>query len=447
VAIPVTTFARNGEIHLAYQVFGDGPPNLLLVESWVHHVELVWEFPDMAHVVRRLASFGRLILFDRRGTGLSDPIPLDHLPDLETQVEDAVAVLDAAGIERAAVLGLGDGGPVAMLLTAMHPERCSALVLFATAAKRTRANDYLWGFPETMVEEIVRDVSNAWISGDKEHPRWLAPSRAADERFVDQVLRFERSAVRPGAVAHYFGQTMNADVRHVLPAIQTPTLVLHRVGDRVLPMEHARYLAEHIPGAKLVELPGNDHLYFSEDPDALIEEIEEFLTGARAGSDPDRVLATLLFTDIADSTKLAAEVGDRRLKDLLDRHHAAVRQEIHRFRGREIDDAGDGLFAAFDGPARAVRCAHAIVEAVRTLGLQIRAGVHTGECEVRGQKLAGLAVHIGARVAARARGGEVLVSSTVKDLTAGAGIVYEDRGEHELKGVPGTWRLFAALRS
>ena len=233
----------------------------------------------------------------------------------------------------------------------------------------------------------------------------------------------------------------------MLPAIQAPTLVLHRVGDQVLPMEHARYLAEHIPGAKLVELPGNDHLYFSEDPDALVEEIEEFLTGARAGSDPDRVLATLLFTDIADSTKLAAEVGDRRLKDLLDRHHAAVRQEIHRFRGREIDDAGDGLFAAFDGPARAVRCAHAIVEAVRTLGLQIRAGVHTGECEVRGQKLAGLAVHIGARVAARARGGEVLVSSSVKDLTAEAGIVYEDRGEHELKGVPGTWRLFAALRS
>jgi class 3 adenylate cyclase len=439
---PKTEFARNGDVHIAYQTVGSGPLELLLVDTWVHHVEAVWDFPDLARLLRRLSSFGRLIHFDRRGTGLSDPVPLDSLPDFATQVEDAVAVLDAAAAAEVAVIGLNDGTLVAMLLAAAHPERCRSLVLFAATAKHEQAA----GLPMEAIDEAIEEMTTTQRTGQS-GVEILAPSRENDERFSQQLSRLQRHSVRPGAIGHYYRQSMVADVRDVLPTIRAPTLVLNRSGNRIVAPELSREVASLIPNAKMVELPGQDHLVFSEDIDAVVGEIEEFLTGARRGADPDRILATLLFTDIVDSTTRAAELGDRRWRDLLDQHHKLVRSELERFTGREVTTTGDGFFATFDGPARAVRCALAIVDAVSSLGFQIRAGIHTGEAEVRGGDLGGLAVHIGARVAGVAHGGEVLVSSTVKDLLAGSGLEFEDRGEYELKGVPETWRLFAARTS
>jgi class 3 adenylate cyclase len=433
---PETQFARNGDTHVAYQTIGSGPLDMLLVDTWVHHVEAVWDVPDFARFLRRLSSFGRLIHFDRRGTGLSDPVPLDDLPDPEMQVEDAVAVLDAAGSRRAAVLGLNDGTLVAMLLAAAHPDRCSSLVLFAPTAKHEQAA----GMPMEEINAAIEQITSSSTTGES-GVEILAPSRANDERFSQQLARLQRLSVRPGAIGHYYRQSMVEDVRDVLPRIRVATLCLNRTGNAIVSAELTREVASLIPGAKLVELPGHDHLAFSEDIDVLLDEIEEFVTGARTGADPDRILATLLFTDIVDSTTLAVELGDRRWRDLLDQHHHLVRTQLERFRGREIATTGDGFFATFDGPARAIRCALAAIDAVSSLGVQIRAGVHTGEVEVRGSDLGGLAVHIGARIAGLAEGGQVLVSSTVKDLLAGSGIDFGDGREHELKGVPGTWRL------
>jgi class 3 adenylate cyclase len=434
---PRTQFARNGDVHLAYQTVGTGPLDILLVDTWVHHVEAVWDFPDFARFLRRLSSFGRLIHFDRRGTGLSDPVPLDALPDFQTQMEDVVAVLDAAGSQSTAVFGTADGTLVAMLLAASHPERCRSLVLFAPTAKHEQAA----GLAMERIEEALQEITDAV---DDSGVYILAPSRVEDERFDRQLLRFQRNSVRQGAMAHYFRQSMLADISDVPPKITTPTLVLNRTGNRIVSIELSKEVASMIPDAKLVELPGEDHLVFSQDVDRIIDEIEEFLTGVRSGSDPDRILTTLLFTDIVDSTTRAAELGDRRWRDLLDQHHDLVRAELDRFGGREVSTTGDGFFARFDSPAQAVRCALSATNGVASLGVQIRAGVHTGEVEVRGADLGGLAVHIGARVAAAAQPDEVLVSSTVKDLLAGSGVAFEDRGEHELKGVPGTWHLFAA---
>jgi class 3 adenylate cyclase len=434
---PRTRFARNGDVHLAYQTVGSGPLDILLVDTWVHHVEAVWDFPDFARFLRRLASFGRLIHFDRRGTGLSDPVPLDKLPDFDTQVEDVVAVLDAVGSDEVAVFGVNDGTLVAMLLAAARPERCRSLVLFAPTVQHQQAA----GLPMEQVEEALALMTAAVDEGGT---YVLAPSRVEDERFDRQLNRFQRNSVRQGAMAHFFRQSMLADIHDVPSKITTPTLVLNRSGNRVVGMALSEEVASMIPDAKLVELPGADHLVFSQDVDRITDEIEEFLTGVRTGSDPDRVLTTMLFTDIVDSTTQAAEMGDRRWRDLLDQHHDLVRAELDRFGGREVATTGDGFFATFDSPAQAVRCALSAANGVSSLGIQIRAGVHTGEVEVRGSDLGGLAVHIGARVAAAAQPGEVLVSSTVKDLLAGSGVAFEDRGEHELKGVPGTWRLFAA---
>jgi class 3 adenylate cyclase len=434
---PRTKFARNGDVHLAYQTVGTGSLDILLIDTWVHHVEAVWDFPDFARFLRRLSSFGRLIHFDRRGTGLSDPVPLDKLPDFQTQMEDVVAVLDAAGSQSTAIIGTADGTLVAMLLAASHPERCRSLVLFAPTAKHEQAA----GLAMERIEEALQEITDAV---EDSGVYILAPSRVEDERFDRQLLRFQRNSVRQGAMAHYFRQSMLADIRDVPPKITTPTLVLNRTGNRIVSMELSKEVASMIPEAKLVELPGEDHLVFSQDVDRITDEIEEFLTGVRTGSDPDRVLTTLLFTDIIDSTTRAAEMGDRRWRDLLDQHHDLVRAELDRFGGREITTTGDGFFARFDSPAQAVRCALSATDGITSLGVQIRAGVHTGEVEVRGADLGGLAVHIGARVAAAAHPGEVLVSSTVKDLLAGSGVPFEDRGEHELKGVPGAWHLFAA---
>jgi len=443
---PETRFASNGDVHLAYQVLGEGPPDILFVNTWVSHVELGWDVPEMARFRRRVATLGRLIYFDRRGVGMSDAVDVASLPSLETQVEDVVAVLDAAGSERAAVLGTNEGGPLAMLLAATHPERCQNLVLVGTAARiASDAPSYPWGPPVEFLEKIVKDTVEDTLSGGVEHFRYLAPSMASDERAMDRLVRHGRLAVRPGAVGHYFDQAMRTDVRDVLPVIDVPTLVVQISDDPMAPPPVGRYLAEHIAGAVYRELPGTDHIFWSQNGDAVVDEIEEFLTGARRTGEPDRVLATLLFTDIVGSTARAAQVGDRRWRALLDEHDAAVRRQLERFGGREVDTAGDGFFAAFDGPGKAIRCARDIGEALVPLDLQVRAGVHTGEVELRGSGMGGLAVHIAARVAAQAQGGEVLVSSTVKDLLAGSGIDFEDRGERELKGVPGTWRVFAVV--
>jgi class 3 adenylate cyclase len=442
---PQTRFVRNGDVHLAYQIVGTGPIDLLLIDTWVHHVDLVWDIPDFARLLRRLSSFARLIQFDRRGTGLSDPVPVDALPDLETQVEDVIAVLDAAESERPAVLGVSDGNLVAMLLAATHPDRCRALALYAPAAMQSAAPDHPIGYTLEFVEETVQLMTDGLLQGGG-GLEWLAPSRVGDERFASQLARLQRSALRPGAIGHYYRQSMLSDIRPILPTIQAPTLVIHRTEDRIMPIALGREVAELIPGARFVELPGTDALPFSGDTDRLVEEVEEFLTGAHTGAEFERILATLVFTDIVDSTSVAAQVGDRAWRDLLDQHNELVRGELDRFKGREIATTGDGFLATFDGPGKAVRCGLSITGAAATLGIQVRAGVHTGEVDVRETDVGGLAVHIAARVAALAAPGEVLVSSTVKDLLVGSGIEFEGRGEHALKGVPETWRLFAARR-
>jgi class 3 adenylate cyclase len=440
---PATSYAKNGDVHLAYQVVGQGPLDLVVVESWVQHVELFWELSELARLRRRLSSIGRLIIFDRRGTGLSDPVPLDRMPDLETQVADVCAVMDAAGCAQAAILGFGDGGQLAILLAASRPERCRALVLFNSAARLTATAGYPWGASEEELLEVVRKQEESWATGDFDTLSWMVPSHVGDPHFTEQLVRLGRAAVSPGAVAHYYRQSVLTDVREILPLIQAPTLVLQRADDRICPKELGQYLADQIRNAKYAELSGADHLWFTENADEVVGQIEEFLTGARALADPDRKLATILFTDIVGSTARAAQLGDRRWRALLDHHDSIVRQELDRFGGHEVDTAGDGFLSTFDGPGRAIRCASAISDGLVGTGLEVRAGVHTGEVEVRGERIGGLAVHIGARVASTADAGEIVVSSTVKDLMAGSGLTFSDRGEHELKGVPGTWRLYA----
>lgn len=443
---PVTRFARNGDVHLAYQVIGSGPLDLLIIDDWVHHVEVVWEWPEFAYFLHRLGAFARVIHFDRRGTGLSDPVPVDALPALETQVEDAITVLDAAASQRPVVLGIQVGSLVASLLAASHPERCSRLVLYAAAAMALSTADHPLGVPSEEVDEIIVRLSEDLAAGGEGGIGILAPSHADDERFRSHAGRLNRSSVRPGSVGHFFRQSLMTDLRHVLPVIQVPTLVVHRTGDAVVPVELGREVAGLIPGALLRELPGDDHLAFAGDSDLLVDEIEEFLTGARSGGEPDRVLANLLFTDIVGSTSLAAQLGDRRWRELLDEHRAHVRHALTQFKGKELATTGDGFLARFDGPGRAVRCALAIIGDAPSLGLQIRAGVHAGEVDLRGTDARGLSVHIAARVAALAAAGEVLVSGTVKDLLVGSGLGFEARGEHRLRGVPDTWRLYAAVQ-
>jgi pimeloyl-ACP methyl ester carboxylesterase len=439
-AVPTTRYAKCGNVHIAYQVVGDSPRDLVLVPGWVSHIEYAWEEPSYADYLRRLTSFSRLILLDRRGTGLSDRVA--DLPSLEQQMDDVRAVMDAAGSERAALFGQSEGGPMCMMFAATYPKRTSALVLYGTFARLMRAPDYAIGMPDRAAESFLERIEESWgTSFSADH---FAPTVAHDERFRTSWARFERFAVSPAGMKALMRIAYGIDARHVLSAIRCPTLVLHRTGDRVARVEGGRYLAERIQGAKYVELPGTDHFPFVGDTDAILSEVQEFLTGVRHGAEPDRILSTVMFTDIVGATETAAALGDRRWRDLLQGHHAIVRQQLAQFRGREIDTAGDGFLAAFDGPARAVRCACSIVRAASRLGLDIRVGLHTGECEVMGDKLSGIAVHIGARVASEASRGEVLVSRTVKDLVAGAGIGFEDRGMRLLKGVPGEWQLYAA---
>jgi pimeloyl-ACP methyl ester carboxylesterase len=438
--IPATKYARSGDVHIAYQVVGEGSQNLVLVPGWVSHVEYAWEDPSFSRFLQRLASFSRLILLDRRGTGLSDRV--NELPTLEQRMDDVRAVMDAAGAEQAALFGISEGGPMSLMFAATYPARTSALVLYGTYARMLRAPDYPIGMPIEALGKFLERVEEAWGTGSlsAEH---FAPSRANDEAFRRSWARFERLAVSPSGIKALLRMHHENDARHTLPIIRVPTLIVQREGDRVSRAEGARYIAERIQDAKYVELPGPDHFPWVGDTDAVLDEVEEFITGARRGAEPDRVLATVMFTDIVGSTERAVALGDRRWRDLLDSHHAVVRDQLTRFRGREIDTAGDGFLAAFDGPARGVRCASAIVREVRRLDLEIRAGLHTGECEILGDKLSGVAVHTGARVAALAGAGEVLVSGTVKDLVAGSGITFEDRGIQILKGLPGEWHLYA----
>jgi pimeloyl-ACP methyl ester carboxylesterase len=436
---PETRYAKSGSLNIAYQVAGEGPRDLIYVPGWISNVELNWEEPRLAHVLERLADFSRLITFDKRGTGLSDSVPTDRLPTLEERMDDMRAVLDAVASEQAAVFGFSEGGLMSALFAATYPQRTTALLLYGVFAKRVWSPDYPWAPRPEDRERQIEALERNWSEGmDLDQ---LAPSE--DDPFKERLRTYLRRSASPGAAAALMRMNTQLDVRDVLPTIQAPTLVMHRTDDGDANVEEGRWIAAQIPGATFVELPGDAHVLWAGDADEVVDEIEEFLTGARRGPEPDRVLATVLFTDIVGSTVEAARLGDRRWRDLLERHNAVVREQLARFDGREVDTTGDGFLATFDGPARAIRCASAVHAGVRGLGLQLRAGIHTGECELVGGKVAGLAVHTGARVASVAGAGEVLVSSTVKDLVAGSGIEFEDRGAHELKGVPGEWRLFA----
>ena len=446
--VPDTMYARTPDgAHIAYQVLGEGPIDLLEPSggSFVS-IDVRDEEPRWYQFERRLASFSRLIRFDPRGIGLSDPISPSCPPSIEDWASDAEAVLDAAGSGRAAILGQGRGGMISILLGATRPERIQAQVLAHTFARLTQAPDYPDGVPAGAFEGFVRGVVQ--VGGGTEPVDDIAlllPSLAKDISFRRWWQRAGRAGASPGVARAQYEIAMGSDLRAVLPTITIPTLVLHRRDTVYYPVPLGRYLAAHISGARYVELDGADHFLWAGDAGAVLDEIEEFLTGTLGQGEPDRALATVLFTDIAGSTVQAARMGDRAWRDLLGRHHAVVRRQLVRFRGREVDTAGDGFFASFDGPARAIRCAQAILESVRELGLDVRAGLHTGECEVIGDgKVAGIAVHTGARIASLANPGEVLVSSTVKDLVAGSGIQFEDRGTHELKGV-GEWHLYAPV--
>jgi class 3 adenylate cyclase len=436
------TYARSGDAHIAYRVFGGGPRDLVLIPGTLSHAEIFWEFPINQYVLKRLTSFARVIVFDKRGQGLSDRVGDQTL---EERIGDVRAVMDAAGSARATIFGWSEGGSMSLMFSATYPKRTSALVLCGSFASVTAEP---WAVSPERWSKFLNRIEIDWGKGILVPIN--APSRQHDEAFVQWFGRLERASASPGAILALMRANYDIDVRHVLPAIQAPTLILHRVGDKTVPVECGRYLAQHIRGARYVELSGDDHLlqaFDQETLDLLIDEIEEFVTGARPGPEPDRVLVTVMFTDIVGSTERAAAVGDRRWRELLDGYVGVARRQLERFRGREVDAAGDGLFAIFDGPARAIRCACAIREAVQSLGLEVRTGLHTGECEVAGSRVSGIAVHTGARISATARPQEVLASGTVKDLVAGSGIRFDDRGIHTLKGVPGEWRLFAVTSS
>jgi len=448
---PETRYAKSGDVSIAYQVVGDGPFDLVFAPGFVSNVEFGWEEPTLERFYRRLASFCRLIIFDKRGTGLSDRV--SGVPDLETRMDDVRAIMDAVGSERAAVLGYSEGAAMAALFAATYPERTPALVLYGTFLAHDWLPERRETYRQVSLEQELEERGRRWGTPEycDELLREDAPSKAGDEDFRRWYATRLRLGASPAAAVTLAKMNLETDARPILPSIHVPTLVVHRVGDRNCDVRNALFAADQIPGAVYVELPGEDHLPWVGDSEAIVEEIERFLTGIwESGGweepEPERVLSTVLFTDIVGSSERAASLGDRAWRELLGNHHTVVRRQLARFRGREMDAAGDGFFASFDGPARAIRCACAIVESMPELGLAVRAGLHTGECELMDEKVAGIAVHTGARVASHAQPGEVLVSSTVKDLVAGSGLAFEDRGAHELKGIPGEWRLFAVER-
>jgi class 3 adenylate cyclase len=421
---------------------GDGPLDIVLVDQWFSNVDAQWQFPPLARLLAQLASFSRVIVFDKRGTGLSDPVAVDALPTLEEWSDDLRAVLDAVGSERPALISGVGASFMTLVFAATHPTRTSALVLVDPLARMAWAPDYPIGQPLDRLPEDLERLRAGWgVAGTM---GFLAPSLLANHSLAQQYLRYERQSASPGAGKAMIGMLYDSDVRHVLPAIRVPTLVLHHAAGARIGPAHGRYIAERIQGARYVELPGSENYIWAGDADGLVAEIQEFLTGVRPVSDPDRVLATVLFTDLVDSTGRAAELGDARWRAVLAEHHREIRSALERFRGREIKTTGDGFLATFDGPARGVRCAVAIRDAMTSAGIVVRAGLHTGEIELTDDDVAGIAVHIAARICALASPGEVFVSSTVKDLVAGSGLVFEDRGRRQLKGVPDDWAIFAA---
>ena len=442
----MTRWAKSGSVNVAYQVVGEGPFDLVYVPGFCSHVELAWDWPPLARFYRALASFSRLITFDRRGTGMSDPVSDTVIPSLEARMDDVRAVMDAVSSEEAALMGVSEGAPLCALFAATYPLRTRGLVLWGGFPRVSAAPDFPIGVPPDELEAETEELARFWGSDElgDQLARAYGPSSADDPAFRRWFRTYLRQSASPGAAVLIARMASAFDIRGALPSIQAPTLVAHRVEDEN--REVSRYLAAHIAGAKLVELPGEDHLPWSGDQDAALGEVEEFLTGTRSAPEHDRMLATVLFTDLVRSTERAAAAGDRRWAAILEGHHAFVRGQLDRFGGREIDTAGDGFFATFDGPARAIRCAASIVAGVEGLGLEIRAGLHTGECEIVNGSLRGIAVVIGARVAALAGSGEILLSSTVKDLVAGAGFVFKDRGTYKLKGVPGAWSVHALRR-
>ena len=436
---PVARYAKSGDLHIAYIVEGDGPIDLMWIPPWISQVEYLWSERSLERFMHRITSFARLITFDRRGSGLSDPF--FGAPTLEEQMDDLLAVMDAAGSERVAIVGTLEGGPMAIMFAATHPDRVSALVLYATFARATWAPGYEFAWPAEVRDEHMNELVEHW--GEGLTPAGVAPSEAGDPAFMEWAGRLERLTASPSTIRRIVDLIGRFDVRDVLPTIRVPTLVMHRRDDSFIQIEHSRYIAAHTPGARYVELEGSDNMFSLGDSEALIGEIEEHLTGVRHVHEPDRMLATVLFTDICDSTRRAAEMGDSGWRTLLERHDALFRHALDRHRGREVKRTGDGFLATFDGPARAIRCAASVAEAMSSLGIEVRAGLHTGELEVMDNDLGGLAVHIAARVLDRASPSEVLVSGTVKDLVVGSGIEFDDRGAHELRGVPGEWRLYA----
>jgi class 3 adenylate cyclase len=441
--VPETHYAKADDgVHIAYQVFGSGAFDLVVIPGFISHVELAWEDEAMRSAFRRLGTFSRVIMFDKRGTGMSDRT--ERLPDADRRMLDIEAVMLAAGSKRAALLGVSEGGPMAILFAAAHPERTRALVLIGTYARITACPDYPIGMPSQQLYGFAEYLEPRWGSGVG-LGAW-APSVAADPGAREKFARMQRLASSPGAATALLSSYMEIDVRAALPLVDAPTLVVHRTGDRMISRAHGQYVANHIDGARLVEVEGTDHFWWTETADHILDEVEEFLTGARSVREPDRVLASVLFTDIVDSTRQAAGLGDKGWRLLLDRHDALAERQVTRHGGRLIKTTGDGILATFDGPARSVRCAQAISDGAQALGIDVRAGVHTGEVELRGDDIAGLGVNIAARIEALAQPGEVLVSRTVTDLVVGSGIEFDNQGEHELKGVPGLWQVFAVRR-
>jgi class 3 adenylate cyclase/pimeloyl-ACP methyl ester carboxylesterase len=438
---PKTRYARSCGLNIAYQVTGEGAFDLVYVPGFVSNVELSWEEPLFARFLERLASFSRLVLFDKRGTGMSDPVPTDALPGLEERMDDLTAVLDAVGSEQAALFGPSEGGNLAVLFAATYPERARALITAGIFAKRLWSEDYPWAPTPEQRARAIEQVELDW--GGTGWLVDLVPSCADDEAFMGRLATYFRRSASPGTAAALFRMNTDIDIRAVLPTISVPTLVLHRVGDRDANIEEGRWIAAQIPGARFVELPGDDHIPWVGHADMVVDFVEEFLTGTHGPSDLDRVLASVLFTDIVGSTEIASTIGDKRWRDLLERHDTLTRAYVERYRGRVIKSTGDGALSVFDGPGRSVHCAMALSESLSALGISIRAGIHTGEIEQRGGDVGGIAVHIAARVQALAGPGEVLVSRTVTDLISGSGLDFIDRGEHQLKGVPGTWRAYA----
>jgi len=438
---PETKYAKSGDLSIAYQVLGSGSLDLVYVMGWVSNIEYYWQEPSMDYFLKRLSSFSRLIVFDKRGTGLSDKVV--DLPTLEHRMDDVRAVMDAVGSEKATLFGVSEGGPMSALFAATYPERTTALIMYGAYAKRLWTPDYPWAPTPEQRNVFFETIKNGWggvVDLDK-----LAPGTINDERFKQWWAAYLRHSASPADALALAKMNTEIDIRHILKAIHVPTLILHRTGDLDISVGGSRFMAEQIPNAKFVELSGDDHLPWVGDAERILSEIEIFLTGELQAFEPNRVLATCLFTDIVDSTKVAQSLGDKRWRNLLQSHNEVVRNQLLRYKGREIKTTGDGFFAIFDGPARAVRCACTIRDELRLLGIEIRAGLHTGECEIIDDDIGGISVHIAARIMSKAMPGEIFSSGTVKDLVAGSGIKFEKKGLFALKGIPGEWEIYSVV--